>query len=324
VSRQQELLHSQTSRQPVSSPRIGAELFQGEQQILDRILPTNLRQSLGRGDNAIEQRHLAIYGRQGIGKTNGARWIVEKAVERFGRSQVHVSVAKGEQFRSLLNPNFWNGKPIQIKVLEDLTFAELKDEDLRDFFRIREIMESNTGRYDGLCLVILTFHRFFNTPISLRSDCDSLLALSAPVEEYDSNYLERRIGVDDVNFLAKAEEEQREGAAVLTYRRNFRHDRGFQTRLQIPRINPKQSYMVYCQERQPKLPEGRQGEGVTPTTQSRIGWKIVSCLRDASDLAVRTIRSLQASGRAEYCIACGDSLRLGSKFCPKCGARVSE
>jgi hypothetical protein len=323
MSRQQEVLRSHASRQLVGSPRIGTELFQGEQQILDRILPTNLRQSLGHGDNAIEQRHLAIYGRQGIGKTNGARWIVEKAVERFGRSQVHVSVAKGEQFRSLLTPRFWNSKPIQIKVLEDLTFAELKDDDLRDFFRIREVMESNTGRHDGLCLVVLTFHRFFNTPISLRSDCDSLLVLSAPVEEYDSNYLERRIGVEDVNFLAKAEEEQREGAAVLTYRRNFRHNRGFQARLQVPRINPKQSYMVHCQEHQPRLPEGRQGEGMTPTTQSRIGWKIVSCLRDASNLVVRTIRSLQASRGAGYCIACGDSLRLGSRFCPKCGARVS-
>jgi hypothetical protein len=323
LSRQQALSDLHEPRQPVNIPRIGTELFQGEQRILDRILPTHLRSSLGRGDNAIEQRHLAIYGRQGIGKTNGARWIIEKAVERFGRSQVHVSVAKGEQFRSLLNPRFWNSKPIQIKVLEDLTFAELKDEDFRDFFRIREVMESNTGRHDGLCLVVLTFHRFFNTPISLRSDCDSLLVLSAPVEEYDSNYLERRIGVDDVNFLAKAEEDQRDGAAVLTYRRNFRHNRGFQTRLQIPRINPKQSYMVYCQEHQPKLPVCKRGEGMTQTTLSLIGWKIVSGLRDTSNLAVRTIRSLQASGRAEYCIACGDSLRLGSRFCPRCGARVS-
>jgi hypothetical protein len=210
------------------------------------ILVEKLPESHGPGDNAIKQRTISIFGRQEIGKSNAARYIVEEALFQYGQDEVNVQVAKGEHFRELLEPDCWTKQPIQILVLEDITHCRLAEGDLRDFFRIREVMQRNSQRRDGLCIVFLTCHTFFQTPKSFRTNCDGLIALSAPWEEYDKNYLSRRIGRENLEFLEQAElregEDEEQRAGVLIYR-NMKP-----VRIEIPRIKPEDSFMYRMEQ----------------------------------------------------------------------------
>lgn len=210
------------------------------------ILVEKLPGSTGPGDNAIKQRTISIFGRQESGKSNTTRYVVEEALLQYGRNAVNVQVAKGEHFRELLEPDCWTKQPVQIIVLEDITFCKIDDDVLRDFFRIREIMQRNSERRDGLCIVLFTGHTFFQTPKSFRTNCDGLIALSAPWEEYDRNYLSRRIGRDNLEFLEQAElresADQAQRAAVMIYR-NMKP-----MRLEIPRIKPEESFMYRMEQ----------------------------------------------------------------------------
>jgi hypothetical protein len=184
------------------------------------LFPQEFQQSHGSGDNAIEQRHIIVYGRQGVGKTNSANWIIQQARIRYPH-QVNVQVAPGENFRSLLTSSNWTNQPVQILVVEDLTNVKLKDEELRDFFRIRHIMAQRTGLMEGLCVVIFTCHRFHDTPILFRSDYDGLIVLSAPTNDWDFQFIERKITPDGVKLLDKAEANNQRGFAIVTYRRSL-------------------------------------------------------------------------------------------------------
>jgi hypothetical protein len=188
---------------------------------LEAVMPQNFRSSHGVHDNAIEQRHIIVYGRQGVGKTNCANWIVNQAVKRYGEDQVNVQRAMGENFHDLLTSSKWTRQRIQILVVEDLTNVKLRDEELRDFFRIRHFMNQQTGLLEGLCLVVFTCHRFHDTPISFRSDHDGLLVLSAPTNDFDIQFIKRKITEKDLELLDKAEANGQLGLAIITYRRSL-------------------------------------------------------------------------------------------------------
>jgi hypothetical protein len=184
-------------------------------------MPENFPASHGPHDNAIEQRHIIVYGRQGVGKTNCANWIVSEAIKRYGEDEVNVQKAMGENFHDLLTSSKWTRQRVQILVVEDLTNVKLRDEDLRDFFRIRHFMAQQTGQLEGLCLVVFTCHRFHDTPISFRSDHDGLIVLSAPTNDYDVQFITRKITSNGIEMLDKAEADGRRGFAIVTYRRSL-------------------------------------------------------------------------------------------------------
>jgi superfamily I DNA/RNA helicase len=171
-----------------------------------------------------------VYGGAGAGKSTTTRWLVHEVKKHYGQEYVTVRSAEGEDFRSLLNDGPWTRKPIQILVIRDITHVQFSEADLRDFFRIRHRMAERTGRLEGFVLVTMEAHRFHNTPISFRSDHDSLIILSAPTDDYDARFVESKIGKEGINMLDEAELERKRGLAIFRYRRRFL---GY---AQIPRI----------------------------------------------------------------------------------------
>jgi hypothetical protein len=209
-------------------------------EIFDEVLP-KLPESVGPGDNAIQQVTVSILGPPDIGKSNCSRWIVEKACEQYGKENVDVQVAQAENLGRLLDPDHWTDKLVQIRVCENLTYAKLRDEDLRDFFRIREFMERYAHRRSGLSIVIFTFHQFPHSAKSVRnSDC--LITLRIP--KCDKDILEEEIGKSNVAFLErtriKLTDTQR--PAIITFRALK------PAFVMIPRIRPEQSFMYHMEQ----------------------------------------------------------------------------
>jgi hypothetical protein len=253
-----------------------------DMNVLDRIFPRVIPVSTQAGDNAIIQKHIIVYGRQGRGKSNTARWLVEEAKGRFNEKNVNVQVAKGEDFRDLLESDSWTNQLVQILIVEDITNVSFSDENLRDFFRIREVMAKQSQRLDGLVLVVFTCHRFYDTPKSFRSDYDGLIALSAPSNDYDYDFLERKFGdawwLDKerkIAYLEQADESQiPEGKALILYRRTHKQ------RIQIPKIERQNSFLVQMEQywKQETAPESTsfgprsesQGIGVSLTRYVKV------------------------------------------------------
>jgi hypothetical protein len=253
-----------------------------DMDVLDRIFPRVIPVSTQAGDNAIIQKHIIVYGRQGRGKSNTARWLVEEAKGRFNEKNVNVQVAKGEDFRDLLESDSWTNQLVQILIVEDITNVSFSDENLRDFFRIREVMAKQSQRLDGLVLVVFTCHRFYDTPKSFRSDYDGLIALSAPSNDYDYDFLERKFGdawwldkKKKIAYLEQADESQiPEGKALILYRRTHKQ------RIQIPKIEPRSSFLVRMEQywKQETAPESTsfgprsesQGIGVSLTRYVKV------------------------------------------------------
>lgn len=181
---------------------------------LDVILPTGLPIPKDSSDNAIEERHVIVYGRQGVGKSNCARWLVQQAKSRYGEQEVNERFASGENFRSLIDNPDWGRQYIQILIVEDLTMVKLRVEDISDFFRIRHVMKKRTGSSYGLCLVIFTCHRYHSIPNEFRSAYDGFIALSAPIDPYDKRFIENIITPDGVAMLNSAEADRQRGLAV--------------------------------------------------------------------------------------------------------------
>ena len=255
--------------------------------VLDRIFPRLIPLSRQPGDNAVIQKHIIVYGRQGRGKTNTARWLVEEAKRRFNEKNVNVQVANGERFRDLLESNCWTNQLVQILVLENITNVSFNDADLRDFFRIREVMARRSQRSDGLVLCVFTVHRFYDTPKSFRSDYDALIALSAPSNDFDYHFLERKFGEEDMKYLANADESHvPEGKALILYRRTQKQ------KIQIPKIEPRNSFMVqmenyWKQETSPELGEvSKVSCGLNPDGECASRYKLRLASRSPSTRAL--------------------------------------
>ena len=191
------------------------------QQYVDTLLPRELPKSNGKEDNAIKQRVILIQGRQESGKSNTARIIAQCLRQHYASGDVSVDVVPGEDFQFLFDSK-WSHKPIQVKLIEDITDVKISDIVARDFFRIRHVMAARTGRRDGLCVLIFTLHSFYDMPISFRRDYDSLIIQSLPMGKSDLKFVEENITYEGVRVLQEAEAKDRIGIAVVTVRHHLR------------------------------------------------------------------------------------------------------
>ena len=58
-------------------------------------------------------------------------------------------------------------------------------------------------------------------PTSFRSDYDSLIVLSLPMNDYDFNFISSKVTEDGVRQLELAEAEESHGSAVVSVRRHL-------------------------------------------------------------------------------------------------------
>jgi hypothetical protein len=184
-------------------------------------------------DNAIKQRTVIVYGRQDSGKTNTACVIAQAVRDLYGPKQVTIRTVPAEEFRSILDSK-WSSRPVQVIVLEDTTDVEFTEKEAKEFFRIRHVMAERANRRDGLCVVVFTLHRFHDMPISFRSDYDSLIVHSVPMNDYDYNFIERKITRAGVDKIERAEAEDTRGLAIVSVRRHLL------AAVQFPRRKPRQ------------------------------------------------------------------------------------
>lgn len=171
-------------------------------------------------DNAIKQRTVIVYGRQESGKSNVARILVDEVKAVYGAKNVGVQWFQAEKFRSALEAK-WPKKPVIVLVIEDITDVKMADADAKEFFRVRHIMARQTGKLEGICICVFTLHRFHDMPTSFRSDYDSLIVLSLPMNDYDYKFIETKITPEGVNGLKESEANESHGLAVVSVRRHL-------------------------------------------------------------------------------------------------------
>jgi hypothetical protein len=185
-----------------------------------RLVPRELPKSLDHADNAIKIRTVLIFGREESGKSNTAQIIIDELKRTYGSKNVSSQWFQAENFRTALGSK-WPKKPVQILVCEDMTNVKLTDDDAKDFFRMRHIMTERTGKREGLCVCIFTLHRFHDMPKSFRSDYDSLIVLSLPMNDWDFNFIANKITQDGVKILERSEADEAHGQAIVSVRRHL-------------------------------------------------------------------------------------------------------
>jgi hypothetical protein len=172
-------------------------------------------------DNAIEQVSIHVYGKVGIGKSNIPKLVANEAVRRFGPGRVSVRVAKAKDTVLLLNSP-WEPKPVQILVLEDATKVNLSDETQSELFNIRHKMAHQTGLREGLCIVIITCHKFQGgTEVSLREDYDSLIIMSRPKNPFARRFFESITGKSALDLLHDHVKRREQGYILITHECDF-------------------------------------------------------------------------------------------------------
>jgi hypothetical protein len=167
---------------------------------MGKILPSmkviEREQPIDYDDNAVIQKHLIVYGRQGSGKTAMVKRIVELVVEKYGIDNVNVKISKSlEELLSLGMDN----KKVQILIGEDVSYryADMTKEHKKlfnDFFQIRHIYKELTGNSNGLVITILTLHRYFSIKPALRTDFDLLVVKNPPSNPYDNRMFSNWLG----------------------------------------------------------------------------------------------------------------------------------
>jgi len=195
-------------------------------KFLDRLYPPYNQIVRGQAtDNAIIQHSVFILGGPGEGKTATARFLVQEARRRYGPDKVHDHWVTGENLRQALDEGWGHGKPIQVKVVEDLTNVTFKDRngEVRDLFRIRNRMIQLAGVNEGLCVLLATGHRFFDVHVAFRSDCDFYLVKSLTSNKYDYDFLKNLIGEEGIEQLRESEnrrliEPERKGDCFITHK----------------------------------------------------------------------------------------------------------
>jgi len=191
----------------VESVEITPQIEATTKKFLDTLFPplnVILRPVSRLDENAIIQKHVLLYAKQGQGKTETANWLVGEAIRRYGDHNVSSFSAKGENFRYLLQDGF-SDVPVNILVAEDITDVQMSRDEIRDFFRVRHLMREQTGRQNGYVLVFLTTHRFHDVPIALRTDVDFILFKESPSNDYDYHFVRGFIGDSGIRLLSQLE-----------------------------------------------------------------------------------------------------------------------
>jgi len=130
--------------------------------------------------NAIQKRAIMILGGESSGKDAKLATIRHKVEQVYDARNVAYQEAKGEAFRDILGAEKWPNKMIQVAGLNDCTDVDFKKDDLRDFFRIREVTQTKTGRSRGLVMLIMTGHTFYKIPTEFRQNTDMILLSDLP------------------------------------------------------------------------------------------------------------------------------------------------
>lgn len=116
--------------------------FDKAKQMLDRVFPTFSFISEPSRTNAIVQISVLIYGKQGSGKTELIKKLVEYLVEKYGEENVNAVWTRGDLY-TLLERGIQD-KLVNVLACEDLTLQPIKRKTLADFFNIRHVVCDRT------------------------------------------------------------------------------------------------------------------------------------------------------------------------------------
>lgn len=177
-------------------------------EVLEGILPKELRRPQAPGENAIEQRHVMIYGGAGSGKTNAFRHVAECLKALYG-PKVHVAWTDAdlEGLIAKLSPS----APVQLLCCEDMTRVRQPEPAIHAYFTIRHLMAERTGKRWGLVVTAFTTHDLFGIqPKSLRTDVDLAIFLETPSNPYDQRLAREMLGEEAYDGLRRVEGLRRE------------------------------------------------------------------------------------------------------------------
>jgi len=138
--------------------------------------------------NAIEQRHILIYGGPGSGKTNAFRYLAACLADIYGGGNLHVAYSDAD-LKGLLE-EVSPDSPVQLLCCEDMTRIRQPEEAIHGYFTIRHLMAKRTGSRHGLIVTAFTTHDLYGVqPKALRTNCDLQLFLETPANPYDERLL---------------------------------------------------------------------------------------------------------------------------------------
>jgi hypothetical protein len=159
--------------------------------------------------NAIEQRHILIYGGPGSGKTNAFRYLAVCMARLYGRSNLHVAYSDAD-LKGLLE-KISPDSPVQLLCCEDMTRVRQDEDAIHGYFTIRHLMAKRTGSRHGLIVTAFTTHDLYGVqPKSLRTNCDLQLFLETPANPYDERLLLDLLGEEIYRKLQEVEKKRLE------------------------------------------------------------------------------------------------------------------
>lgn len=188
-------------------------------EVLAFILPRNFSNPSG-NENAIEQRHIMIYGGAGSGKTNTLMYIGE-CLKKFYRD-LNVNIAWADADLEALFEQITDAQ-VQLLCCEDMTRIKQPEEAIHKYFTIRHLVAEKTGRRWGLVVTAFTTHDLFGIqPKSLRTNVDLTIFLETPSDIYDIRIAKEMLGEDLFNQLKEYEKMNGKGYAAYV----IKWDRG--------------------------------------------------------------------------------------------------
>jgi len=175
-------------------------------EFLRRLFPSKKRilKQFGDGKNHWIQRQVIVYGGPGTGKTEFFKWIVLKAVEKYGRENVKAYMARGD-LEALLNVEY-PSKPVILIYDDDATLEKLNKKTVKVFTRIRHKCMDDTGLDSGLAVTVTGLHRFHASNPLIRTNFNLLVVRNPPAGKYDHDFIKFYIGPEGLHYLEKVNE----------------------------------------------------------------------------------------------------------------------
>ncbi|MBS7645109.1 hypothetical protein KEJ44_03590 [Candidatus Bathyarchaeota archaeon] len=155
--------------------------------------------------NAIEQRHILIYGGPGSGKTNAFRHMAECLARLYGSRFLHVACTEADLAGLLarISPSH----VVQLLCCEDMTRVRQPEDAIHGYFTIRHLMARRTGGRHGLIVTAFTTHDLYGVqPKSLRTSCDLFLFLESPANPHDERLAVEMLGAEVYEKLKQVEQ----------------------------------------------------------------------------------------------------------------------
>lgn len=152
--------------------------------------------------NNIYQRQILLVGGQRSGKTTTARMIALMACKKYGVENVNAVVA--DEYELLMGHGIKN-KLVNVLFFDDATLQKVEKQSLRDYFRIRHVVKTKTGRSYGLVVTVFGTHDYFALPKSFRTTCNIMIWKSAPTNRFDKRHTIEHIGEMGYAFLQSLE-----------------------------------------------------------------------------------------------------------------------